>query len=165
MASNRFKKGDNRLDYNISEQDVFLFHQGTNYYSHQLLGCHYIQWKGTYGYRFAVWAPKAKMIHVVGECNDWEGNQFSLKRINNEGLWVGFFSDIPANSPYKYEITTLNDDVLMKSDPYARRSELRPATASVTAKRSTYEWNDKQWTEKRKPLMLINRQYPYTKFI
>ncbi len=62
------------MQYNISEQDIFLFHQGTNYHSHQLLGCHNIEWEGTNGYRFAVWAPNAKDIHVVGDFNQWDGN-------------------------------------------------------------------------------------------
>ena len=56
------------------------------------------------GYRFVVWAPNAKEIHVVGDFNQWKGNVHPLKRITNEGLWVGFFTDIPENIPYKYEI-------------------------------------------------------------
>ncbi|MBS4222811.1 1,4-alpha-glucan branching protein GlgB [Lederbergia citrea] len=138
------------MHYNISERDIFLFHQGTNYHSHQLLGCHHIDWKDTHGYRFAVWAPNAKEIRVVGDFNQWNGSAYSLKRITEEGLWVGFFTDIPENLPYKYEIVTSNSHVLLKADPYALQSELRPATASLTPISSVYEWNDQQWQEKKK---------------
>ncbi|MCM3113400.1 1,4-alpha-glucan branching protein GlgB [Lederbergia lenta] len=133
--------------YNISEQDIFLFHQGTNYHSHRLLGCHQIEWEGKTGLRFAVWAPKAKKIHIVGDFNNWKGELYSLKRITEEGLWVGFFTEIPIGVPYKYQIVATNDQILMKADPYAFQSELRPATASITTDLSKYEWMDSDWQE------------------
>ena len=136
--------------YNISEQDIFLFHQGTNYHSHQLLGCHTIEWEGTQGYRFVVWAPNAKEIHVVGDFNQWKGNLHPLKRITNEGLWIGFYTDIPENIPYKYEIVSENGQVLLKADPYALQSELRPETASLTPILSEYKWSDTDWQEEKK---------------
>ncbi|MBS4208615.1 1,4-alpha-glucan branching protein GlgB [Bacillus sp. FJAT-50079] len=133
--------------YNISEQDIFLFHQGTNYHSQQLLGCHKIEWKGREGFRFAVWAPNAKSIRVVGDFNDWVGDHYSLERMTYEGLWVGFFPSIEAGVPYKYEIVSSTGQVLLKADPYALQSELRPATASLTPELSTYDWNDQDWQE------------------
>ena len=120
------------MDYHISEEDIFLFHQGTNFNSHQLLGCHPIEWEGASGFRFVVWAPNAKEINVVGDFNQWDGKDYSLKRITEAGLWVGFFTDISENTAYKYEIISQNGSVGMKADPYAFGSEIRPATASIT---------------------------------
>ncbi|WP_342772442.1 1,4-alpha-glucan branching protein GlgB [Oceanobacillus arenosus] len=136
--------------YNISEQDIYLFHQGTNYRSHKILGCHQIEWDGAQGFRFAVWAPNADRVLVVGDFNHWDGDQHSLERITNEGLWVGFFKDIPAGSAYKYKIISSNEQLPLKADPYATESELRPATASLATANSTYEWQDEQWQVDRK---------------
>ena len=97
-----------------------------------------------------MWAPNAKEIHVVGDFNQWKGNLHALKRITNEGLWVGFYTDIPENIPYKYEIVSENGQVLLKADPYALQSELRPETASLTPILSEYEWNDNDWQEEKK---------------
>jgi 1,4-alpha-glucan branching enzyme len=140
------------MDYHISEADIFLFHQGTNYYSEKLLGCQPIEWEGTSGYRFVVWAPNAKGIQVVGDFNQWKGLGYELKRITDAGLWVGFFTNIPENAAYKYEIISQNGMEVMKSDPYALQSEIRPATASLTPRLSTYGWGDQAWQEARKTL-------------
>ena len=77
------------MDYDISEQELFLFHQGTNYHSHKLLGCHPIEWEGTKGYRFVVWAPNAKEIHVVGDFNQWK--EITRIKENNERRVMGWF--------------------------------------------------------------------------
>lgn len=144
------QKGVTIMDYNISKQDVFLFHQGTNYHSQQLLGCHHIKWKGKEGYRFTVWAPHAKEVALVGPFNEWQGNDYPLQRINTEGLWGGFFTDIHENVSYKYAMTTSSDQILLKADPYARQSEIRPATASLTPTSHTHQWQDESWQKKKK---------------
>ncbi|MBS4217669.1 1,4-alpha-glucan branching protein GlgB [Bacillus sp. FJAT-49711] len=142
--------------FNISEQDIFLFHQGTHYHSQQILGCHHMKWKGKNGSRFSVWAPNAKKIYVVGDFNKWTGDAYALTRISNEGLWVGFFTNISVGSPYKYKIIAANDEVLLKADPYAIQSEIRPATASLVPEPSIYKWKDQYFQEKK-------RQFnPYT---
>jgi 1,4-alpha-glucan branching enzyme len=140
------------MDYYISEDDLFLFHQGTNYYSQKLLGCHSIEWEGKIGYRFGVWAPNASDIQVVGDFNLWNGKEHGLKRITKAGLWVGFFTDISANSAYKYKVHSTNGTTVMKADPYAFESEIRPATASVTPTVSTYEWKDQAWQKANEKL-------------
>ncbi|MCJ8006346.1 1,4-alpha-glucan branching protein GlgB [Lederbergia wuyishanensis] len=136
--------------FNISEDDIFLFHQGTNYHSQDSLGCHKIQWEGKVGFRFAVWAPNAKNIYVVGDFNQWNGEYHPLKQITTEGLWVGFFTNIPIGIAYKYKIITSNGETLLKSDPYALQSELRPANASIVTRHSIYEWKDRDWQETKK---------------
>ncbi|WP_245831859.1 1,4-alpha-glucan branching protein GlgB [Oceanobacillus senegalensis] len=138
------------VDYHISEQDIYLFHQGTNYRSQQLLGCHYIHLKGIKGYRFAVWAPHAEQISVVGEFNNWSSESHALERITNEGLWVGFFTDVLPGQAYKYEIISVTGELRLKADPYALQSELRPKTASLIPTVSTYKWKDTDWQERKK---------------
>lgn len=140
------------MQYNISDQDIFLFHQGTNYRSHQLLGAHWIDWEGQNGLRFTVWAPHAKEIHVVGDFNSWHQPTHALKKLNEEGVWAGFFTDIGEDIAYKYKITTKQDDTLLKADPYAVQSEIRPATASQTPRSTTYTWKDEDWLEKQKDI-------------
>lgn len=136
--------------YNISDLDVYLFHQGTHYYSYKILGCHLIQWNGKTGYRFAVWAPNAKRVSVAGDFNGWQEGVHPLEKITEQGLWVGFFSDIGPLCPYKYAITTDADTTILKADPYATRAELRPNTASLTPLHTSYIWKDREWFEKKK---------------
>ncbi|WP_068677512.1 1,4-alpha-glucan branching protein GlgB [Oceanobacillus sp. Castelsardo] len=135
--------------YHITEQDIYLFHQGTNYRSQDFLGCHVIEWEGKQGFRFVVWAPNAKEISVVGDFNDWNGESHSLERLNNEGIWIGFFTDVEENQAYKYRIISSSGEIRMKADPYARKSELRPGTASLTLSPSTYNWQDDHWIKQK----------------
>lgn len=121
-----------------------------------MLGNHYIKWKNTYGFRFAVWAPHAKAVSVVGDFNNWDESKHPLTKITNEGLWAGFITNVFEYSNYKYAIRTANNDVILKADPYARQAELRPKTASVTRKPDGYIWNDQEWYVKKQ---LFN---PYT---
>ena len=110
-----------------------------------------------------MWAPNAEDIRVVGDFNHWDGKKHLLTRMTNEGLWSGFFTDIPVNVPYKYEITASNGLVLMKADPYALQSELRPATASITPSPTRYEWTDQEWQAKKLNLMRTHHQSLFMK--
>lgn len=138
------------MNYNLTEQDIYLFHQGTNYYSYKMLGCHLIEWKGYTGFRFVVWAPHAKAISVVGDFNNWQPGKHPLNKLNEQGLWAGFFTDIQPSVCYKYAITTYSDKIILKADPYAFQAEIRPNTASITPECSTYIWKDQEWKEKKK---------------
>ncbi|MCZ2256937.1 1,4-alpha-glucan branching protein GlgB [Sporosarcina sp. G11-34] len=140
------------MDYYLSEADIYLFHQGTNYKSQKFLGCHAIEWEGTSGFRFVVWAPNAEAIQVVGDFNEWEGKKHGLQRITEAGLWVGFFTDISDSIAYKYEIHARDGTLLMKADPYAFASEIRPATASLTPTDSNFVWMDQEWKAARKTI-------------
>lgn len=133
----------------ISDPDVFLFHQGTNYYSHQLLGCHHEIQNNKKGLRFIVYAPHAASITVVGDFNNWTGIDYPLERMNQSGLWVGFFTTIMPNVCYKYQITTSDGSILLKADPYAQQAEVRPRTASMTPTPDLYKWNDAKWEQKK----------------
>lgn len=139
----------------VADQDVFLFHQGTHYRSYQLLGCHICEFKGEHGLRFTVWAPHATAVALAGDFNNWTGKDFPLKRINQTGLWTGFFTEIEQNAAYKYRVTTGNGHVLLKADPYAFQAELRPRTASMTPASDKYMWEDAIWEAKKK------KSHPY----
>ncbi|NJP36947.1 1,4-alpha-glucan branching protein GlgB [Alkalicoccus luteus] len=130
----------------ITEDDIYLFHQGTNYFSHRILGCHPHQSDGREGFRFAVWAPHARSVSVTGSFNDWNWDSHPLEQCSEAGLWCGFFEDIEAGSSYKYALRHDNGWSGLKADPFARQSELRPATASVVPyDYADYSWNDDEW--------------------
>ncbi|PYZ93803.1 1,4-alpha-glucan branching enzyme [Salipaludibacillus keqinensis] len=135
------------MNYPLSEHDIYLFHQGTHYHSYELLGCHEATWKKEKGFRFTVWAPHASRVSIVGDFNHWTGEDYPLERLNKEGLWVGFFTSIPPGTTYKYSIVHSSGQQILKSDPYARQSELRPATASLTPNEDLYEWKDEEWQQ------------------
>lgn len=115
-----------------------------------MLGSHKVKIDGVDGWRFAVWAPKAVSVRVVGDFNDWNGYDKMLERIETSGVWYGFFTDIEEGMLYKYAIEAENGETYYKADPYAVKSELRPGTASVTKDISNnYKWGDKAWISAR----------------
>ncbi|WP_249777603.1 1,4-alpha-glucan branching protein GlgB [Paenalkalicoccus suaedae] len=137
------------MTVDILEEDIYLFHQGTHFHSYQFLGCHFVQDQTKRGYRFAVWAPHATHVEVAGDFNNWNGSSHSLEKVNAAGLWTGFFTDIPAQTPYKYHLYHESGWNGLKADPYAFQSELRPKTASLTPHSSVYEWGDNEWQSNR----------------
>lgn len=135
---------------NISRFQTYLFNSGDNFKSYEMLGSHKVKIDGVDGWRFAVWAPKAVSVRVVGDFNDWNGYDKMLERIETSGVWYGFFTDIEEGMLYKYAIEAENGETYYKADPYAVKSELRPGTASVTKDISNnYKWGDKVWISAR----------------
>ena len=135
---------------NISRFQTYLFNSGDNFKSYEMLGSHKVKIDGVDGWRFAVWAPKAVSVRVVGDFNDWNGYDKMLERIETSGGWYGFFTDIEEGMLYKYAIEAENGETYYKADPYAVKSELRPGTASVTKDISNnYKWGDKAWISAR----------------
>lgn len=135
---------------NISRFQTYLFNSGDNFKSYEMLGSHKVKIEGVDGWRFAVWAPKAVSVRVVGDFNDWNGYDKMLERIETSGVWYGFFTDIEEGMLYKYAIEAENGETYYKADPYAVKSELRPGTASVTKDISNnYKWGDKAWISAR----------------
>ena len=135
---------------NISRFQTYLFNSGDNFKSYEMLGSHNVKIDGVDGWRFAVWAPKAVSVRVVGDLNDWNGYDKMLERIETSGVWYGFFTDIEEGMLYKYAIEAENGETYYKADPYAVKSELRPGTASVTKDISNnYKWGDKAWISAR----------------
>lgn len=135
---------------NISRFQTYLFNSGDNFKSYEMLGSHKVKIDGVDGWRFAVWAPKAVSVRVVGDFNDWNGYDKMLERIETSGVWYGFFTDIEEGMLYKYAIEAEDGETYYKADPYAVKSELRPGTASITKDISNnYKWGDKAWISAR----------------
>ena len=135
---------------NISRFQTYLFNSGDNFKSYEMLGSHKVKIDGVDGWRFAVWAPKAVNVRVVGDFNGWNGYDKMLERIETSGVWYGFFTDIEEGMLYKYAIEAEDGETYYKDDPYAVKSELRPGTASVTKDISNnYKWGDKAWISAR----------------
>lgn len=102
-----------------TDYQLHLFHEGTLYESHQLFGAHVISNGETVITRFCVWAPNAEIIRLVGDFNDWNGEGYTLHRVNNEGVWVIQLDGNMEGALYKYEITTKKGDKQLKADPYS----------------------------------------------
>lgn len=141
----RQKAGAKMEKTRINDQDVYLYHQGTNYRSYQLYGAHLETRDGVSGVRFFLWAPHAQSVSVVGDFNDWQRDVHPMQRTSNYESWELFIPALEEGAVYKYAITAANGEVLMKADPYAFFSEVRPNTASVVADMNGYDWHDEAW--------------------
>jgi len=132
-----------------SDFDVYLFHEGTLYESYKMLGAHLIEENEVQGVRFAVWAPNAKKVSVVGNFNNWIGTKHRLERLDQSGIWVLFVPDLAQGDIYKYEVTGPDGQKVLKADPYAFYSQLRPETASIIYNLNAFEWSDQKWMTQR----------------
>ncbi|MBM7580404.1 1,4-alpha-glucan branching enzyme [Jeotgalibacillus terrae] len=144
------------MDQTISDFDIHLFHEGTLYNAHHTFGAHLEkQKKKVTGTRFTVWAPHAQAVSVTGSFTNWETGKYEMTRVNQEGIWTCTIDRDLTGEMYKYAITTASGDLILKSDPYAFHSELRPQTASVVYDLSGYKWGDqlyRQRVRKRRPI-------------
>lgn len=131
------------------ELELYLFHEGRNFYSYQLMGAHQVIYHGVPGVRFCLWAPKALEVRVVGNFNNWQGDGHVMQRLGQDGIWFIFIPGLEEGEVYKYEILTPHGEAFLKSDPYAFWSELRPGTASRVATLNNYVWQDQKWQEQR----------------
>ena len=131
----------------ISEADEYLFGQGTHYEIYEKLGAHPSEENGKKGYFFAVWAPNAADVHVIGSFNNWDETAHQLKRTKTGNIWTGFVPGVGIGQLYKYLITTPEGKKLYKADPYANFAELRPGNASRTTDLSGFKWTDSKWYE------------------
>lgn len=136
----------------ISPDDIYLFHEGTNYRSYRMLGAHLTVENGSKGVRFTVWAPHAAQVGLACDRNGWNGSgeEDTLVKIPDSGIWSRFFAGIEPGTYYKYRITTPDGDSFLKADPYAFQAEVRPATASVVADLGGYRWGDGNWRRRNK---------------
>ncbi len=123
--------------------DDLLMAEGTHFRLHDKLGAHLIEHEGARGMHFAVWAPNAQRVAVVGDFNDWDPTRHVMRRRGDAGVWEIFLPDIGAGRHYKYAIIGADGQVQpLKADPFAFASELRPHTASITTAEPTHEWGD-----------------------
>lgn len=127
----------------LGPMDDYYIAEGSHLRLFDKLGSHLIDHEGVTGIHFAVWAPNAKRVSVVGDFNDWDGRRHVMRRRVDTGIWEIFVPDIGAGRAYKYEIVGADGKLVpLKADPFAFRSEMRPATASVTTAPSTHRWGD-----------------------
>ena len=134
----------------ITEADAYLFAQGTHYEIYEKMGAHEAEIDGQKGVYFAVWAPNAKYVNVIGSFNNWDIFQDNMDRISEGGIFALFIPGAKVGDMYKYVITTSDDRKLYKADPYGNYSQLRPDNASIVTDLSGFKWTDSAWqTEKQ----------------
>jgi len=135
----------------LSDYDLHLFGEGSHWHIYRVLGAHKVQVDGIHGVRFAVWAPSAERVSVVGDFNHWDGRCHAMRVREGRGVWEIFIPDLTAGVPYKYEIRTQNHGrILLKTDPYGQQFEMRPATAACIPSQAPYNWGDEEWMDHRR---------------
>ena len=136
--------------YEIGELDQYLFGQGNHYEIYKKLGAHLVQDGKQKGVYFAVWAPHAQAVSVVGEFNEWDTEANPMKREEPLGIYTCFIPGVKKNQMYKYCIETYSGEQIFKADPYANYAELRPGTASRVTDIENIKWTDTEWMTHRK---------------
>ena len=133
----------------ITEFDQYLFGQGTHYDLYNKLGAHPMTVDGEEGVYFAVWAPNAEAVSLVGNFNEWDENATPMERLEPLGIYEIFLPEMKIGDIYKYCVTTKAGYTILKADPYGFQAELRPNNASVIADISDFKWQDNRWMKKR----------------
>ena len=133
----------------ITEDDAFLFAQGTHYEIYEKMGAHKMVKDGKEGVYFAVWAPHAQYVNVIGSFNDWDIYKDNMEKLGDGGIFALFVEGAKVGDMYKYVITTQTGEKLYKADPYANQAQLRPNNASIVADLSGFSWTDQTWMTQR----------------
>jgi 1,4-alpha-glucan branching enzyme len=135
----------------IGDLDLHLFGEGRHRHGYHFLGAHEHEVDGVGGVLFAVWAPNAERVSVVGDFNNWDGRRHLMRVRGGSGVWELFVPDLDSGHIYKYEIRNRHSgDILLKADPYGQRYESRPRTGSIIPARDNYAWSDGAWMERRR---------------
>ena len=134
----------------ISDTDIYLFNQGTNYEIYNILGANPKTVDGVDGVAFGVWAPNARRVSVIGEFNSWDGRRHAMRMLQSSGIWEIFIPGLCNNDNYKFEIKTSTGAIIQKQDPYGKFAELRPSTSSLVFDINKHQWNDAGWYEELK---------------
>ena len=134
----------------LTPQDLYLFNEGSHVRLYDKLGAHPATVGGVPGYRFALWAPNADYVSVVGDFNGWDPGKLPLHPIGSAGVWAGFAPGVGSGTCYKYHVANPNGYKVDKADPFAFTAEIPPKTASVTWDLNDYEWRDADWMARRK---------------
>ena len=130
----------------LNEYDLYLFHNGTNYYAYEMLGAHFTEVDGKKGVRFAVWAKNAKSVSVVGEFNNWDTRVHVMSRLQDGETWCIFIEGLKEGQTYKYAIEPQwGGPHILKADPYGVYAERKPQTASRLFNLEGYEWEDGEY--------------------
>ncbi len=141
----------------ITDLDKYLFGEATNYQIYDKLGAQVTTINGVEGVNFAVWAPNAKGVSVIGDFNMWDGRRHQMQKHDEAGIWELFIPSLKEFDKYKFEIKTQESYLLEKSDPYAHYAELRPNTASVIYDINKYKWNDEKWLKQKESNVSLSK--------
>ncbi len=133
----------------ITEYDQYLFGDGTHYEIYKKLGAHLAKKNGQSGVYFAVWAPNARAVSVVGDFNDWSEDENPMNRLEPLGIYETFIPGLDVDELYKYVIVSPSGERHYKADPFANKAELRPGTASIVTDLKKIRWSDGTWMKKR----------------
>lgn len=138
------------FDSQITEFDTYLFAEGKHYDVYEKYGAHPMTIDGVKGTYFAVWAPHARRVSVVGDFNMWDGALNPMQMMQTSGIYELFIPDVAPGAVYKYQILTRDGEILYKADPYGNQCQVRPDNANVVADLTGYKWKDTDWIENRK---------------
>jgi 1,4-alpha-glucan branching enzyme len=133
----------------MSDYDRYLFAEGNHQRIYEKLGAHPATLEGISGVYFAVWAPNARNVSIIGDFNYWDGRKHQMRK-GPTGIWELFIPELSVGKSYKYEIKNYEGHIYEKSDPYGFAQEVRPKTASIITDLNAYTWNDSEWLEKRR---------------
>jgi 1,4-alpha-glucan branching enzyme len=133
----------------LSSYDQYLFNEGTHLQAYEHLGAHLRLIDQVQGVYFAVWAPNAQRVSVVGEFNHWDGRCHPMRSLGASGIWELFLPHLEEGAHYKYELLSAEGKLLLKADPYAFGAEAPPRSASVVCDTTTYTWEDQEWMASR----------------
>lgn len=133
----------------ITDFDTHLFNEGSHQEAYEKLGAHLMTLNGVKGVHFAVWAPNAKAVSVIGDFNAWDNRRHQMRIIGSSGTWEIFIPGMSEGDVYKYAVKTRYGKVKDKADPYGYYSEVRPKTGSIVWNINKYKWNDTKWIERR----------------
>ncbi len=133
----------------ITDFDIHLFAEGNHHRIYEKFGAHPLELDGVAGVYFALWAPNARNVSILGDFNQWDGREHQMRKLEN-GIWELFIPELKVGTAYKYEVKNWEGHIYEKSDPYGFQQEVRPKTASLVADLNTYEWHDADWMEKRR---------------
>ncbi|MDU6194242.1 1,4-alpha-glucan branching protein GlgB [Clostridium perfringens] len=157
MGKNKGKSKKVSKDESLLSFDLFL--EGKEHSAYKFMGAHFVTENRKRGVRFTTWAPRASKIYVIGDFNNWElKEEYSMKKINERGIWSLFLPKLEEGIKYKFAVVNeCGNNTVYKADPYAFKSELRPNTASVLTKIKSFRWGDKRWLNKREKEGLDNK--------
>jgi 1,4-alpha-glucan branching enzyme len=133
----------------ISPDDQYLFNQGAHWRTYEKLGAHIRTVDGVKGVHFAVWAPNAERVSVIGDFNQWDGRRHAMRELGSSGIWEIFIPGLGEGTIYKYEVKAKTGAVMQKADPQGFAAELRPKTASIVWDLDKYQWGDAGWLQHR----------------
>lgn len=152
MATRSSVKSAKPLESILGDLDLHLFAEGNHWKIYEKLGAHLCQREGVDGVHFALWAPNARRVSVVGDFNQWDGRVHPMRGLGNSGVWETFIPHIKEGAHYKFELLDANDNLILKSDPFAFYGQHGKQTASMVFNLERYRWSDDAWMKRRRAI-------------